>query len=408
MRINVLALSYLFPNRAQPGYGIFVLSRLKAVRAVCNIKVVAPVQWYPFMRLLRGSLSSAEVPHEESIDGLDVVHPRFAVIPRYMKWFDALSFWWSARRAVARLRRRAAFDFDLVDVHWTYPDIVAAYFIARVAHKKFIVTIRGHEALYDTERTIRRWLVAHYLRRADGVVALSEELRDKVVKLGVDPAKAHVILNGVETTRFHHIEQSAARRQLGLPEHGKLLLSVGRLTAGKGHQDLIRALPGLAAEHDVKLCIIGGINPEADYRPTLLKLIEELGLKNVELMDEVGHTTLPLWYAAADVFCLATKSEGCPNVVLEALACGTPAVVSRVGAVDELIKSGENGCLVERSDPESLVKQLRIALSTAWNRPEIAARMRSKWGWERCAEQVTDLYRAVLQSGSEPTPARTI
>ena len=184
MRLSVLVLSYLFPNRAQPGYGIFVLNRLKAVQKHCNIKVIAPVQWYPLIRWVRGTLWGQAIPRRDEIDGLEVNHPRFLVIPRYLKWIDGISYWWSVRSVLKKMGGGPGYDYDLVDVHWTYPDIVAGYLLARKSGKRFIVTVRGHEALYEDERSIRRWLVAYLLRRADFVIALSAELRAKVVALG--------------------------------------------------------------------------------------------------------------------------------------------------------------------------------------------------------------------------------
>lgn len=402
---NVLALSYLFPNRAQPGYGVFVLHRLKAVQAHCRIKVVAPVQWYPFIHRLRGDFWSAEIPRKEEIQGLDTRHPRFAVIPRYFKWFDAISFWWAASRAERRLRSEEGFAFDLVDAHWTYPDVVAAYYLARSRGKKFAVTIRGHEALYLEENTIRRKLVAHFLRKADRVVALSEELKRCVIELGVDPERVRVVLNGVDISVFRSLDRAQCRRELDLPAGKRIALSVGRLTAGKGHQDLIRALPELLGRHDVHLYIIGGVNPEEDFQHVLRNLINELGLaERVHLLDGVPQDKLPLWYNAADLFCLATRREGCPNVVLEALACGAPVVVNDVGAVSEIVTPDRNGILVPPDQPAAWAEKLNRALTHEWDRAAIAQDMQ-RWGWARCAEQVRHIYDDLV--GNAASPAHT-
>jgi glycosyltransferase involved in cell wall biosynthesis len=394
MTRNVLALSYLFPNRAHPGYGVFVLNRLRAVSKRCNLKVIAPVQWYPLMGWLRGALGSSDIPAQEQIQGLDVYHPRFAVIPRYLKFFDALSYFWAVRGVVKRLRTQA-FEFDLIDVHWTYPDIVGAYWLARKRGCKFIVTVRGHEALYLEENTLRRRMLKRFLRRADAVVALSAELRDKVIELGVEPQRAHVILNGVDLSRFSPLDRRQCREQLGLPLDRKIALSVGRLAAGKGHQDLIRALPALA-DLNVELYIIGGVNPEDNFEPVLRGMIKDLKLNNVHLVDGASQDELARWYSAADVFCLATKREGCPNVMLEALACGTPAVVNAVGAVPEVITSGTNGFTPPVEDIPALEQTLRAALTRDWDR-EMIARDMKRWGWDHCAEQVEAVYRAMLE-----------
>jgi glycosyltransferase involved in cell wall biosynthesis len=400
MSTNVLALSYLFPNRAQPGYGVFVLNRLRALREFCDIKVIAPIQWYPFLRAMRGALWAMPVPARETIEDLDVFHPRFVVIPRYWKWLDAITYFWAVRSVVKELARREQFRFDLIDVHWTYPDIVAAYWLARSAGKKFSVTVRGHEALYAEERTIRRWLVARYLRRADSVVTLSAELRDRVLALGVAPGKVRVVLNGVDQARFHPLDRSKCRTELGISADKRIIISVGRLTAGKGHQEIIRSVAALGARHDIDLYVIGGINPEEDFGRQLTQLVAELGLRNVHFVDRVSHDRLAVWYGAADVFCLASAREGCPNVVLESLACGTPVVATDVGAVAEVVADGENGYLVQLDDPDSLTAALGRALERSWNRDAISARMQ-QWGWARCADEIRDIY-ASLTSHEAP------
>jgi glycosyltransferase involved in cell wall biosynthesis len=395
MRLSVLALSYLFPNRAQPAYGIFVLNRLKAIQQHCSIKVIAPVQWYPLIRRVRGAFWGSAIPRHDDIHGLEVHHPRFLVIPRFFKWLDGISYWWSARAVVERLRKAAGYHYDLIDVHWTYPDIVAGYLLARKSGKKFIVTVRGHEALYEDERSIRRWLVAYLMRRADFVITLSDELRAKVTQLGVSRERTRVVLNGVDLSRFSPMNRDACRKKLGLPSGRKILLSVGRVTAGKGHQDLVRMMPELSKTDDVELYIIGGVNPEEDFTQALRAMIAALRLTNVHLLDGVPHETLPLWYCAADAFCLASKREGCPNVLLEALACGTPVVTMDVGAAAAAVVDGENGVLVNPARVSSLAEIVRSTLGRTWEREKIAAAMRDR-GWSACAQQVVEIYRSVL------------
>ena len=394
-RLNVLALSYLFPNTAQPAYGIFVLNRLKAIHKYCDVNVIAPIQWYPFIHHVRGAMRGPGVLRSTEIEGLAVFHPRFVVIPRFMKWIDAITFWISARSVVKKQSMLQTFKYDLVDVHWTYPDIVAGYLLAKRRNKKFIVTIRGHEALYDNESSLRRWLVAYFLRKADFVITLSDELRDKVIGLGIAAEKSKTVLNGVDIQHFRPLNRDECRRQVGVPIDSKVMVSVGRVTEGKGHQDLVRIMPSLNKCGSVELYIIGGVNPEDDFTHTLHKMIADLNLKNVHLVDSVSHDQLPLWYSAADLFCLASKREGCPNVVLEALACGTPVVVTNVGSVSELIVPGENGALVELAQLDSLGQVVSSALEKSWDRTRIAARM-ANWGWDACAVRVVEIYESLL------------
>jgi glycosyltransferase involved in cell wall biosynthesis len=297
---------------------------------------------------------------------------------------------------VRALESGEAFTFDLVDVHWTYPDIVAGYFLARRRGKRFIVTIRGHEAFYDDEISLRRWLVAYFLRRADFVIALSSELRDKAIKLGVAREKTRVVLNGVDLGRFRYMDTMESRRTLGLPADSRVIVSVGRLTEKKGHHEIVKLLPALAHEGRIDLYIIGGVNREDDFGSVLRKLVTELKLDNVHILDRVPQEHLPLWYGAADLFCLFTKSEGCPNAILEALACGAPVVATDAGAISELVAQGEDGAIVNSRDMSSLAAIVLEALRRPWDRRAIAARMQDR-SWGSCAEIVRDVYELVLQ-----------
>ncbi len=393
---RVLVLSYLFPNSAQPGYGVFVLNRIAAVSRSCLARVIAPVPWYPFIRWLRPSVWGGNIERRETNAGLTVEHPRFAIVPRFFKWFDAISFLFAVSGSVRRLGREG-FAFDLIDVHWTYPDVVAGYVLSRRRGCPFIVTVRGHEALYAEEFSIRRKLVAACLRRADAVVALSAELRDAVVKLGVPAHKVHVILNGVDPSRFSYMERDACRARLGLALERRIVLAVGRLTEGKGHQHIIRALATLQGSPAAELHLIGGVNPESRFDQALRALVKELSLEaRVFFHAEQSQEQLAAWYGAADVFCLASHREGCPNVVLEALACGTPVVVNDVGAVAEFVKHGADGLLVKPGDSAALERALAEALQRPWDRAAIAHRMGER-SWDSVARQVIQLYQAVLR-----------
>lgn len=396
MRLNILALSHLFPNDAQPNYGIFVLNRLRAVGSFCNIKVIAPIKRYPFVdSIIRRRFSEMSISLRERIDDIDIYHPSFFVIPRYLKWSDTLSYLWAVRPIVDVLQYKEFFKFDLIDVHWTYPDIVAGYFLAKKYNKKFIVTVRGRNALYASNKTLRRQILARLMRKADFVITLSDELKDLVLEMGVAPARVRTILNGVDTSCFFFQHREISQQRLGMKTEKKIIVSVGALIEGKGHHELVRVMPELLQNEQVELYIIGRIVPESSFNQVLQNMITDLKLSNVHLVGEVDHKALADWYRAADLFCLITKTEGCPNVLMEALACGTPAVATNVGAIRELVIDGKNGFVIENDQLDSLEQTIRKALNWNWDRVQIAERM-STSGWLTCAKQVLEVYQSVL------------
>jgi glycosyltransferase involved in cell wall biosynthesis len=133
----------------------------------------------------------------------------------------------------------------------------------------------------------------------------------------------------------------------------------------------------------------------------LRRLAQDLDLgARVRLEGVIPHESLPPWYAAADVFALATEREGWPNAILESIACGTPVVATRVGGVPEILRSERLGMMVEPDD-ESFARALEASLERAWDRAEIA-RSAAGHTWEATARAA----HAVLESALDRAPAR--
>ena len=143
--MKLLVISYLFPNCITPESGIFVLNRIKAVSKYCDIRVINPVPWFPGCSKFERYKNFNLIPEREKIAGIDVYHPRYFIIPKYCKYLDAFSFCFAVLKTVKKNLRN--FHFDLIDLHWTYPDILSGYLLSKLFNKKFLVTIRGKEAL---------------------------------------------------------------------------------------------------------------------------------------------------------------------------------------------------------------------------------------------------------------------
>lgn len=392
MRPKIIALSLLFPNRSFPNYGIFVLNRLKALKEFCDIRVVAPSPKFPFMEKFRRFKGFSSIPPKETIDGFQVTHTFFPIIPRYFKWIDSISYLLFTLPHIHKIRK--SFNFQIIDVHWVYPDILTAYLCAKIYKKKFIVTVRGLEALHLGERGIRKKILDFLLIKADYIITLSSELKSLVEDIGVSKEKIKVILNGVNISDFFLMDQKMARRHIGIPEEKKVIISVGSLIKTKGHHKIIEALP-LLEDLNVELYIIGGIGQEGDDKVFLEEVAASNHLSNVHFVGKVPHGELTYWYNLADLFCFASYNEGCPNVIMEALACGTPVVASDVGAMRDIIDSSLKGYIFSAQDEEEMRKKIRNALTQKWDRKAIHLSMK-KESWGECARQVLETYNDVL------------
>ena len=174
--------------------------------------------------------------------------------------------------------------------------------------------------------------------------------------------------------------RSDARRRLGLPLDAPLIVSVGGLTERKGHHRVLAALPHILPKHpEVLFAAVGGPSVEGDTGPLLRRMVAELGLgERVRLPGAVRHDEIAAWLQAADLFCLATRNEGRPNAVLEALACGLPVVTTAVGGNLELVQSGRDGFVVPFGDEGGLVDAVLTALAKEWDHDAISAMNRDR------------------------------
>jgi teichuronic acid biosynthesis glycosyltransferase TuaC len=261
----------------------------------------------------------------------------------------------------------------------------------------YTITLRGLE-LEQARHGLRRRLVGWALRRSNRVFAVSRELRDLALELGVDPRKVVVSANGVDGSRFQPKDRSAARLRLGVEAGTRLIFSAGRLDPVKGVLELLDAVLRLvAAVPQARLIFAGGPGRgSAGYAAEVRRLCSRSDLAGkVTLLSDVAQDELVEWMNAADVFCLASRREGCPNVVLEALACGVPVVSTAVGAVPDLIPSADFGMMVPPGDPAALAEALARALVVDWNRERIAAWGQSR-SWDQVAEELRLEFEQVL------------
>jgi glycosyltransferase involved in cell wall biosynthesis len=393
-RPKILSLSIEYPNPADPGLGLFVRSRLQHMAALADLKVFAPVSLLSYSDPQRRWLRPGVIPMRRWDERLEVIHPRW-VHPPFGTPANILCLFLGAFPHLKRLKR--AFDFQIIDAHFGYPDGVAAALAAAVTSVPFFVTLRGNEPMF-AESPLRRRCLQWALSRAARVIAVSEKLARFALDLGVAPERVKTIGNGVDTDVFFPRERTACRAQLGLLPDAKVVLCTGALLEAKGHQHVIRAARQLAGEGMDVHMLIAGIATRGGPRfdRVLEQLVADLGLgPRVKLLGWVPPAELPVFLSAADVFCLASDSEGWPNVVHEAQSCGVPVVATRVGAVPDMLPSEQYGLMVDVGDQPALVAALRKALSSPWDRDAIAA-----WGqarsWKQVAREVIDEVNQVL------------
>jgi len=396
--IRLLTFSTLFPNAEQPNHGVFVENRLRQIVASGAVEstVVAPVPFFPGVSDVAGAFPAiarwaahARVPTRESRHGLTVHHPRYPVIPAigmsvapYLLYAACAPF----------LRRLLAEDlgFDAIDAHYVYPDGVAAVWLGRRFGLPTVITARGTDINLIPRYPWPRRLIRGAMAGAAGIIAVSAALKAAMVDLGVPPERVQVLRNGVDTEVFRPTDREAFRRALGLMR--PTLISVGHLVPRKGHHIVIEAMTRLPG---VELLIVG----EGSERSALTVLIERLGLSDrVRLLGAQPHAEMPRFYSAADVLVLASSREGWANVLLEAMACGTPVVASGAWGNPEVVQRPEAGLIADENTPDGIADSVRQLLA---HKPGRAATRSyaEDFGWDATTQGQIALFKGVIVAG---------
>jgi len=387
--VNILTFTTLYPSAADPSNGVFVENRLRHLAAAgfAQHRVVAPVAWVPpGMRDHPRYRRQAAAPRHETRHGIPIDHPRFATIPRVGMTLAPALLYAGAFGAVARVKRDG-FDFDLIDAHYFYPDGVAAVMLGRRFDRPVTITARGTDVnlipRYALPRRMIRWAAAN----ADGIITVAQALKDDLTAIGVEPGRIRVLRNGVDLQMFRPADRDAARKAYGLT--GPTLLSVGHLIPRKANELIVGAMPELPG---VTL-LIAGDGPD---RAMLEALAQRLNVVDrVRFLGRQPHEQLAALYTAADALVLASSREGWANVLLEAMACGTPAIASAAGGSAEVVAAPAAGRIL----PERSAAAITQAVKALFAAPPARAATRAyaeKFGWDQTTRGQMELFTTIL------------
>ncbi len=362
--LRVLTLSTLFPDASRANFGVFVERQTLglAVHPGVEVKVVAPVGLLSWPLTRHGRYRDlARLPKRERWKGLDVLRPRFLALPATQGRFHAAAL---TRALVPVLDRlRGEFPFDVIDASFFFPDGVAAVALGGRYDVPVSIKARGADIHHWGRAHATAGQVLRAASAADGLLAVSASMREDMAALGIPRERVRVHHTGVDLDRFAPGDRAVLKAGLGVA--GRLVVSVGALIPRKGHGVVIEAMarvPGATL-------LIAGEGPE---RPRLEALARSLG-DRVRLLGSVPHTDLPRLFAAADVAALASSSEGLANAWVEALACGTPIVITDAGGAREVVTTPEAGRVVART-PDAFAGAIAELLADP---PDAAAVRRS-------------------------------
>jgi len=365
--MKVAVITQYFPSSAAPWAGHSAYQTLRPLARRCELKVFYPEITYPKglqPRSSRGPLDHAYQPPEVAAEYIP--YPALPVVSR------PLNGWNAGRSLLPRVR---AFRPDIVFGYVAYPDGLAAVRIARVLRVPSVITAIGSD-LNRMPDPLCAMLTRRVLRNADFIVTVSGDLLKTARALGAHPDRSRAIINGCDTSIFHDRDRLAMRRALNVDETAEVIVYVGRLDLRKGLRELIEAAARLRRTRPrLRVYLVG----DGTDGPELERVVDAHEVASVVTFVPPCEThRVAMWMGAADLVTLPSYMEGCPNVVLEALASGRPIVATNVGGIPE-IADERSGRLVPPRDVSALADALDETLARSWDASSIAARHARSW-----------------------------
>lgn len=390
--MRVLSLSTLYPSAAAPNFGRFVELSLDAADATGKVEIVriSPngLPPWPLSRLIGAYRNRATLPVHDEWRGKPVLRPHFNLLPGMTPSRNATAI----AKAVLPLVRRlhAEKPFDVIDAQFFWPDGPAAMAIADALGLPFSIKARGADIHHWTTVSGCREQIIEAAQRSDGLLAVSEAIKDDIAKLGVTPDKIKVHRTGVDRSLFCIATEAhdMLRSRLQVPIYEALLVSVGALIPRKGQTFTIKAMVQLP---EARLALIG----DGDDAPILQKLAHDLGVADrVHFLGSLPHEDIAHYLQAADVAVLPSSSEGLANAWIEALACGTPLVITDAGGAREVVQSSTAGRIVQRN-ADAIASAVNELLASPPHREAVAATV-ADYSWEANGTALVEHWRHLL------------
>jgi teichuronic acid biosynthesis glycosyltransferase TuaC len=394
--MKVAVVTQYFPTSQQVWAGHSAYQTLRMLARLCDLHVFYPEAVYP-----AGLAPSAgrRVPLDRTWEpeGVHVSYIPYLTLPVIGRPLNGLTM---TTRLLPHVR---AYAPDVILNYVIYPDGLAATNIARRLGVPSVLTAIGSDLNRIPGRLVKS-LTQRALRQASVVTTVSHDLARTAIALGSHSAHTQAILNGCDTSVFHpgnpdEASRADARKALGVPSDTEAIVYVGRLDVRKGLLELVEAMAGLRGRRPNAHCYIVGDGPD---RPAILEAVTRLDAQAaVTLVPSCPTSGVARWMAAADLVTLPSYKEGCPNVVIEALAAGRPVVATNVGGIPELMDHS-CGRLIPAKDPAALLQALDETLEQTWDAHAISQRHSRSW-----ADVAHDLHQMLLQAVDQNSANKT-
>ncbi|MFT6084584.1 MAG: glycosyltransferase involved in cell wall biosynthesis [Alphaproteobacteria bacterium] len=375
----------LFPSPITPSVGLFVRHRLTALQEHLSLDkhhffIASPTPYFPFKHpCFKQYAHYAQKPTGTiTMQNLQICYPRYLQIPLCNSHFSGYLTYLSLKKHFNNYVKSNGKPLKLI-AEYGFPDAIAIYHLSKRHNIPYIVTLRGSDMSYFMRLKNLKPQIMQALEAAETIICVSQNMKQALHETHEIPLeKISVIGNGVNKDIFYATYNASIRDQYAL-KTPYLISSVGGLIDRKNHSLAIKAIQSLP-NHSL---VIAGEGPQ---RPALEQLIKSLNLQDrVFLIGTQTQTQLADLYNASDLFLLCSLSEGRPNVVLEAIACGTTVLTTNVHGVDEIITHPCYGTIIDKSTaPQALADKITSMMHYPYDKNMIQNHGHS-FSWEKSA-----------------------
>jgi teichuronic acid biosynthesis glycosyltransferase TuaC len=381
---RIAVVTRYFPSSAEPWQGRSAYQTLRILARESEVRVFYPNANYP--ALLR--------PRTRTYANLDLTYQPAEVAASYYNYpaLPLISRPFNGQLAARVLLPHVrAFAPDVIFSVFLYPDGYAALRIGHALSVPVVAMGIGSDINNIGDRISAKY-TRTLLREVDFLVTVSDDLRQKAVAMGARPERSRAIINGCDLSVFHPRNRHDARRQLNLNLDAPSVVYIGRMDLRKGLRELVEAAASMhAARPNLQFYLLG----EGPDRPAVNEAIAaHAAAEYVHALPGCAPDDVAMWMSAADVVTLPSYMEGCPNAVLEALACGRPMVATRVGGIPEIM-GDDCGRLVPARDPAALADALGAVLDQHWDADAISAHWSRSW--TTVAAELNTVLEQVIQ-----------
>lgn len=277
---------------------------------------------------------------------------------------------------------------------------------ASIGKKVHLITTCHNWLGDDPKMRFYGWLDKFFLNRFGRVIAVSDSLKQEILRHNISPRKVLTIYNGIDVDRFNQQKKSdCIRREFGIDESCKVIGTVGRLSEEKGHVYLLQGAKKVLKKYPRVVFLIVGDGPlrrhlEANSSQLAERRIAKAGSFEAPIIFTGVRTDMPAIYSLMDIFILPSLTEGLPMVLLEAMASETPVVATKVGAVPKVVEHDNSGLLIPKGDVNALTKAIIDLLANPQKAHFLAKnayeKVRTEFSSQKMAERYAEVYKEVL------------